>query len=102
MKGGGKPGKVVTKTMCIRMPLIDVKIKSDLIKKSQKINCKRSQTVRKSASGSNFEIDLTNSFISQQFDMQDWVIVVFQTDRSNVNQNNCLSYFDHCKVKNIV
>ena len=76
-----KSGKVVIKSTFIRMVLVkydalaDIKIKFDLIKESQKINC----TVGKPVSGSNFEIDLANSGSL----MPDWAIVLFQTDENN-------------------
>lgn len=98
--GNGKPIKVVIESMCNRMPIIkydpitEVDMKSNLIKS-------RSQTVRIPVSGSNFDIDLTNSFISGQFNVSDWVIILFQIDKANAKQNNYSAYFNHCQVKNI-
>jgi hypothetical protein len=103
----GKPGKVVIKSMYIRVPVVkydpldEVKLKAELIKAPVSINFIKNQTVRKPVSGSNFEIDLTNSFIARQFDMPDWNIVLFQTDRTNANQKNYSAWFDHCKVKSM-
>jgi hypothetical protein len=102
-----KPGKVVIKSMEIRVPIVqydpiyEIKLKSSLIQKPVPINFLASQTIQKSVSGSRFEFDLTTQFISQQFDMPDFVIVIFQTDRENANQKNYAAYFDHCKVRNI-
>ena len=59
-----------------------------------------SQTIEKSVSGRSADIDITTQFNSLSFDMPEFAIVLFQTDRSN-NQLKDSSFFDHCKVRNI-
>jgi hypothetical protein len=101
----GKPGKVEIKSMYItrRMPivkydpLVEVKLKADLVKQPAPIEFIKSQTVKRLISGSYSEIDLTNSC---QFDMPEWTIFLFQTDRNNANQKNYSAKCDHCNLKN--
>ena len=101
--GAGKPGKIEIKEMYIRIPVIkyepavEVKLKADLVKQPVSINFIKSKTVKSLISGNNCQIDLTNSC---EFDMPEWVIFLFQTDRNNINQKNYSAKFDHCKLKN--
>jgi hypothetical protein len=105
----GKPGKVEIKSMYItsRMPIVkydpavEVKLKAQLIRQPATIGFIKSQTVKRPISGSYSEIDLRNSFIARQFDMPDWAIILFQTDRNNVNQKNYSAKFDHCNIKTV-
>jgi hypothetical protein len=98
-----KPGKVEIKSMYIRMPIVEygpldeVKLKADLVKQPAPIEFIKSQTVKRLISGSYSEIDLINSC---QFDMPEWPVFLFQTDRNNANQKNYSAKFDHCNFKN--
>ena len=56
-----------------------------------------SQTSEKGVTGRSAEIDITTQFNSLSFDMPEFAIVLFQTDRSN-NQLKDSSLFDHCKL----
>jgi hypothetical protein len=78
-------------------PLVEVKLKADLVKQPAPIEFIESQTVKRFISGSYSEIDLTNSC---QFDMPEWIIFLFQTDRNNDNQKNYSAKFDHFNLNN--
>ena len=47
-----------------------------------------------------FEFDISNQFQSLQYDMPEFVTVLFQTGRDD-NQEKDTSQFDNCKIKNV-
>ena len=101
-------GKFLIKNMEIRMPIVEYESNfADLLRAKmldeQKlpIAFRSAQCIEKTGfHGTTLEFDLTTQFISLQFDMPDFVIVLFQTNRNN-NQKRDSSVFDHCNVKNV-
>jgi hypothetical protein len=57
------------------------------------------QCIQNSVSGKKFVFDLTTQFTSRQFDMPDFVVVLFQTNRDG-NQERDSSNFDHHRLRN--
>lgn len=99
-------GKVL-ESVELRIPFVEYnvnyadKLKLEILKNpDMSISFHIYQCVQKSVSGKYFEFDITTQFNSLQFDMPDFVVAFFQTNRDN-NQEKDSSEFDHCSVKNI-
>ena len=99
--------KCVIRSMELRMPVVEyetnyaLKYKAEILKSPQvPIHFHGYQCVQKMASGSHMEFDVTTQFNNIQFDMPDFVVVLFQTGRDN-NQEKDSSKFDDCKIKNV-
>lgn len=105
------PGKIIIEKMEILWPVVEYepnysdKIKAKLYKEPNiPIYFNYWQCLEKVVpTGSNtFQFDIKDQFNSIQFDMPDYVIVGFQTNRKDdVDQNKHASLFNHCNVRNI-
>ena len=94
--------------MELRVPIVEyeknyaLKMKAEILKAPQlPINFHTYQCFQRHASGSHFQFDVITQFNSLQFDMPDFVVVLFQTGRDNNNQEKDSSQFDYCKIKNL-
>jgi hypothetical protein len=81
-------GKVVLRTMEIKMPVVGYdfnyanQLKLKLLENPEvSISFHAYQCIQKSVSGKRFDFDLTTQFTLRQFGMPEFVVVLFQTNR---------------------
>jgi len=101
------PAKLVITSMELTMPIVEyeknyaMKLKTDIRQPRIPIQFLMYQRILRHVSGSYFEFDVTTQLNLLQFDMPDFVIGLFQTNRDDNTQEKDASKFDTCKIKNI-